>query len=78
MTFIISAVLFLCSVTLTFAANAVERVFPKQQAGKSLKTSDQSEKSKLKQNNSLVTKAKRKASGDPHVARDPNVNRINR
>ncbi len=77
-TFMISAVLFLCSVTFAFAADAVAKVLPKQLGEKSSITSNKSGKNKLKQNNPLRTKTKRKAWGDPHVERNPNVNKLNR
>ena len=82
-TFIISLVLFVCSSTLAFAADAVEKVLRKQPGEEASKISDEAGKNKLEQSSPVVTKNKPKAWGDPHIShpdvmRDPQTDKANR
>ena len=82
-TFIISLVLFVCSSTLAFAADAVEKVLRKQPGEESSKISDEAGKNKLEQSSPVVTKNKPKAWGDPHVTspdatKNPQADQVNR
>ena len=82
-TFMMSLVLFVCSATLAFAADAVEKVFRKQPGEESSKISDEAGKNKLEQDGPVVTKGKPKAWGDPHVTspdatKNPQADQVNR
>jgi protein-arginine kinase activator protein McsA len=76
-TSIIAAVLFACSTTLAFAADAVEKILPKQQGEEFSKTGGKPKTNKLKQNSPVEIKTKQKAWGDPHVTKDNTTDKIN-